>query len=116
LTHIIDYQQSHNMSINETWIDMAANVNIPVADSGIVKEYRGMPNNVTVKQADVLLMMHPLLPKLSLKDQRASTSYYLGKQSPDGPAMTFAIAAVVENQIAQSGVAAFTYELAAQEP
>jgi hypothetical protein len=116
LTHIIDYQQSHNMPINETWIDMAANVNIPIADSGIVKEYRGMPNNVTVKQADVLLMMHPLLPKLSLKDQRASTSYYLGKQSPDGPAMTSAIAAVLENQIAQSGVAAFTYELAAQEP
>jgi hypothetical protein len=96
---------------------MAANVNIPRAASGIIKEYRGMLNNPIVKQADIQLLVHPLdLSTISLKDQRASATYYHGKQTPDGPAMTYAIEAIAENQIASSGVAAFMLERQATEP
>jgi hypothetical protein len=113
----IDYQRAHGLPVNETWIEMATNVNVPRASSGIIKEYQDMLNNVTVKQADLQLLIHPINPPwLSLKEQRASATYYYEKQAPDGPAMTYAIEAIVENQIAKSGVAAHTLELQAQEP
>jgi len=43
-------------------------------------------------------------------------AYYNQKQAEDGPAMTFAIAAIAENLVAASGCSAFTYELQSRFP
>ena len=74
-----------------------------------------MLNNVTVKQADVTLLIHPLNWG-SLDEQWQNLAYYDQKQSPDGPAMTHAISTVAMNRIAKSGCSAFTRQLKAQLP
>jgi hypothetical protein len=108
LTEITKYQKKNGLPVNETWVDMAAKVNIPKAKSGITLEYEGMTNNVTVKQADVLLMgLRLKLPNYTLKEQRQDFLYYDQKQSPDGPAMTDTISAMVMNKIGASGCSAF---------
>jgi hypothetical protein len=98
---------------------MANNVNIPRAASGITQEYFPMPNNITVKQADIALMSYPWHytgQNYTLENKRMDLAYYNQKQNPDGPAMTFAINAIVENQIAASGCAASTYHHKATTP
>jgi hypothetical protein len=115
LTQISKYQKRIGLPTNDTWVDMAAKVNIPKADSGITLEYEGMLNNASVKQADVTLMIYPLnFPNYSLKEQLEDLSYYDGKQSPDGPAMTHAISAIAMNRIASSGCSAFSRQVKAQ--
>jgi hypothetical protein len=96
---------------------MANNVNIPRAASRITLEYEGMLNNVTVKQADVILFSHPLSPKnYTLDTARKDLDYYMQKQTSDGPAMTYAIAAIAENRVAKSGCAAVTFDMQARLP
>lgn len=97
---------------------MANNVNVPRAASGITREYENMPNNITVKQADVALMSYPwsYTQDYSLEQKRTDLEFYTQKQNPDGPAMTYAINAIVENRIAESGCAAYTYHHKATMP
>ena len=116
LNTIIDLQAQYGLYINSTWVDMANNVNMPRAKSGITKEFQTMMNNVTVKQADVILRIFPLSPTqdYTLRDQKMDQEYYIQKQTSDGPAMTFAIASVDENKIAEGGCATFTYDLQAR--
>jgi hypothetical protein len=116
MNSIIKYQEKHNIPVNETWKDMAQNVNIPRAQSGITMEYDGMLNNVTVKQADVTLISFPLTPSqdYTLERQRQDLEYYNQKQTPDGPAMTSAIAAININRISATGCGTFTADLQAR--
>jgi hypothetical protein len=117
LDKTIRLQIEYGIPVNQTWVDMANNVNIPRAASGITLEYEDMLNNVTVKQADVLLFTHHLSPKnYTLDTARKDLDYYTQKQNPDGPAMTYAIAAIDENQVAKSGCAAFTFDMQARLP
>ncbi|TVY34825.1 Acid trehalase [Lachnellula subtilissima] len=82
---VVSYQEANNIPVNETWRDMADNVNIPKADSGIILEYENMPNNVNIKQADVNLI-NLLNPKwYDLKTAQLNHAYYIQKESPDGP-------------------------------
>jgi hypothetical protein len=117
LDKTIRLQREYGIPVNETWVDMANNLNIPLAASGITREYEGMLNNVTVKQADVLLITSHLSSKnYSLDTARKDVDYYTQKQTPDGPAMTYDIAAIDENQVAKSGCAAFTFDMQARLP
>jgi len=118
LHKIIEYQQTNGLSVNETWIDMANNVNIPRASSGITAEYRGMKNNATVKQADVVLLPHLLgfNEDYPLDVARKDVAYYSQKQTPDGPAMTHAVEAIAESLVAESGTAAYIMDLQAKLP
>ncbi|TVY51212.1 Acid trehalase, partial [Lachnellula cervina] len=113
---VISYQEANDILVNETWRDMADNVNIPKADSGITLEFENMPNNVNIKQADVNLI-NLLNPKwYDLKTAQLNHAYYIQKESPDGPAMTNAINAINENQIASSGCGAFPRHIEALIP
>ncbi|KAE9377055.1 carbohydrate-binding module family 32 protein, partial [Stipitochalara longipes BDJ] len=111
---ISKYQEKRGLSVNETWMHKANHVNIHKAPSGITLEYEDMPNNATVKQADVIMMNHPLNYKVSLQEQRDNLAYYDQKLSPDGPAMTHAISAIDTNRVAKSGCSAFTRQYKAQ--
>jgi hypothetical protein len=113
---IIKFQKLHDMEVNETWVDMANNVNLPRAASGITEEFEAMQDNVTVKQADVSLLVYPLAwrKNYTLDDKIRDLAYYSQKQTPDGPAMTYAIAAISENLVSSTGCAAFIYDLQAR--
>jgi hypothetical protein len=115
---IIGLQKQYGFKINTTWADMAINVNVPRAKSGITMEFQTMMNNITVKQADVILRIFPLSPteNYTLNDKMMDLAYYLQKQTADGPGMTFAIAAIAENLVSKSGCATFTWDLQARIP
>lgn len=118
LHQITALQETYGEKVNQTWVDMANNVNVPRTASGITREYEGMPNSITVKQADVPLIAYPWhnTQNYSLEQKRKDLAYYTQKQNPDGPAMTYAINAIVENQIAESGCGASTYHHKATIP
>jgi hypothetical protein len=100
---------------NATWTDRAAKMRLPINDdAGIIVEYTGMNGSVQVKQADVVLvddLLHYPNP-YSL----ANLDYYAGKQSLDGPAMTYSSFAVVANEVSPSGCSALTYNLYSSSP
>lgn len=100
---------------NATWTDRAAKMRLPINDNaGIIVEYTGMNGSVQVKQADVVLvddLLHYPNP-YSL----ANLDYYAGKQSLDGPAMTYSSFAVVANEVSPSGCSALTYNLYSSSP
>ncbi|TVY73530.1 Cell wall acid trehalase [Lachnellula suecica] len=111
------YQEENNLAVNETWKSMAQSLNIPKSAAGITLEYDGMFSNATIKQADVSLMaLQHLGDWYSLEDMRRDLEYYSQKQSPDGPAMTGAILAIVENQVASSGCATWSRDIEARLP
>lgn len=100
---------------NATWTDRAAKMRLPINDkAGIIVEYTGMNGSVQVKQADVVLvddLLHYPNP-YSL----ANLDYYAGKQSLDGPAMTYSSFAVVANEVSPSGCSALTYNIYSSSP
>jgi trehalose/maltose hydrolase-like predicted phosphorylase len=100
---------------NSTWTDRAAKMRLPINNNaGIIVEYTGMNGSVQVKQADVVLvddLLHYPNP-YSL----ANLDYYAGKQSLDGPAMTYSSFAVVANEVSPSGCSALTYNLYSSSP
>ncbi|TGO26321.1 hypothetical protein BPAE_0062g00420 [Botrytis paeoniae] len=116
MNSIISIKKEYNETIPPTWLDIAENITIPVSSSGITLEYEDMPSNITVKQADVTLMLHPLsLPESSkpinytLERKQADLQYYTQKQSLHGPAMTFAINTIATLRYGRSGCSASTY-------
>ncbi|KAI9644695.1 alpha,alpha-trehalase ath1 [Ciborinia camelliae] len=116
MNSIISIKRQYNETIPSTWLDIAENITIPVSSSGITLEYEEMPSNITVKQADVTLLHHPLsLPESSkainytLERKQADLQYYTQKQSLHGPAMTFAINTIATLRYALSGCSASTY-------
>lgn len=112
-------QAKYGEPVNQTWIDMANNLNIPYdLTSGITREYAGMSNGITVKQADISLISYPwhYTQNYSLEQKRRDLDYYTQKQNPDGPAMTYAINTIVESLVAAEGCSAFTYHRWATTP
>lgn len=110
-----EFRAQFGRPINETWASQAANILIPV-DTGadIIIEYQSMNGTVSVKQADVILIDDLLdYPNnYSLSD----LDYYAGKQSLDGPGMTYSSFGIVANEISPSGCSSYTYHLQGQEP
>jgi trehalose/maltose hydrolase-like predicted phosphorylase len=100
---------------NDSWTDKATNMRLPVNEkAGIIVEYAGMNGSVEVKQADVVLiddLLHYPNP-YSL----ANLDYYAGKQSLDGPAMTYSSFAVVASEVSPSGCSALTYNMYSSSP
>ncbi|KAI9825953.1 MAG: hypothetical protein M1826_006844 [Phylliscum demangeonii] len=112
------FRQLYGQPINDTWTQIANNVAIPYDHSGITIEYDGMNNSVPVKQADIVLNTYPLDYRSNYSAQQSlnDLDYYAGKQSPDGPAMTYGILSIIANQVSPSGCSAYTYALDAFEP
>lgn len=112
------FRQLYGYAENETWNDMALNIGIPYDDSGITIQYLGMNNSVPIKQANVVLNTYPLNYKNNYTEEQslADLDYYAGKQSPDGPAMTYGILSIIANKVSPSGCSAYTYALNSFEP
>lgn len=103
------------MPQNKTWANISSLINIPIDKSaGIILEYQGMNGSIQVKQADVVLVDDFLdYPNpYSLSD----LDYYAGKQSPNGPGMTYGVFSTIANAISPSGCSSFTYHLYSSKP
>lgn len=130
LTYANDFREKFGMERNQTWTEMAENV-LLIRENDVTLEYTTMNNSVLVKQADVVLNTYPLdytmdypissalndldyvsaLSGQSLTRNMviANRKQYALKQSPDGPAMTYAIFSIVANEVSPSGCSGYTY-------
>ena len=120
LTRANMFRSMFGMPENATWTQQAQNVVVSRDNSAdLTLEYTSMNGSIEVKQADVVLNTYPLdyigdhyAPKDSLSD----LDYYAGRQSPNGPAMTYAIFSIIANEVSPSGCAAFTYQQYSENP
>lgn len=99
------------------WADVERRIFIPFnADAGIVPEYARMNGSVEIKQADVVLLNYPLEFRLSEAQALNDLDFYARAQSPDGPAMTWAMFAIGALELSPHGCAAWTYFSYASQP
>ncbi len=104
---------------DDTWKAQAENIFIDRnADAGIILEYTGMTGSISVKQADVILDTFPLnyQRNYTAKNSLSDLEYYAGRQSLNGPGMTYMIFSVAFSQVAPSGCASYTYQQYSEEP
>ncbi|KAJ6012559.1 hypothetical protein N7522_002914 [Penicillium canescens] len=106
LSYANAFRQQLGIETNSTWDEMAANV-LVLRENGVTLEFTTMNGSAVVKQADVILDTYPL--DYATQDPLNDLDYYANKQSPDGPAMTWAIFSIVANEISPSGCSAYTY-------
>ncbi|KAJ6033638.1 uncharacterized protein N7446_008070 [Penicillium canescens] len=106
LSYANAFRQQFGIETNSTWDEMAANV-LVLRENGVTLEFTTMNGSAVVKQADVILDTYPL--DYATQDPLNDLDYYANKQSPDGPAMTWAIFSIVANEISPSGCSAYTY-------
>ena len=119
LTNANTFRALFNQEPNTTYTDIASNIFIdknPEVD--IINEYTGMNGSISVKQADVVLVTFPLnyRTNYTLSNSRSDLSYYAGKQSLEGPGMTYAIFSIVASLVDQSGCSAYTYQQYSSQP
>ncbi|KAJ5296470.1 uncharacterized protein N7443_007363 [Penicillium atrosanguineum] len=106
------FRQQFGLEENSTWDQMADNV-LVIRENDVTLEFTTMNGSAVVKQADVVLNTYPLdyTSNYSTQDSLNDLDYYANKQSPDGPAMTWAIFSIVANEVSPSGCSAYTYGL-----
>ena len=113
------FRQMFGMPTNSTFAEVASNVLISRnTDAGIIDEYTGMNGSIAVKQADVVLDIFPLnfQKNYTYKDGLKDLEFYAGKQSLDGPGMTYAIFSIVASAVDPSGCSAYTYQQYSEQP
>ncbi|KAI7313315.1 glycoside hydrolase family 65 protein [Hortaea werneckii] len=110
-----DLRQRMGMVQIDAWNNISYLMEIPVdQNADIIKEYETMNNTISVKQADVILVDDFLdYPNPYTNND---LDYYAGKQSPDGPAMTYGVFSVVANRFSPSGCSSYTYDLYGTQP
>ena len=104
---------------NSTFTDIASNIFISRdASAGIIDEYTGMNGSISVKQADVVLDTFPLNYQVNYtaQDSLNDLNYYAGKQSLNGPGMTYAIFSIVASAVEPSGCSSYTYQQYSEQP
>ncbi|KAH7139299.1 acid trehalase [Dendryphion nanum] len=100
---------------NKNWTNIANRITVPYdKKAGIILEYKNMPGDISVKQADIVLI-DDLLHTHS-KYSLANLDYYAAKQSLNGPGMTYGVFSIVSNEISPSGCSAYTYDLWSSQP
>ncbi|KAI4202130.1 MAG: hypothetical protein LQ350_002797 [Teloschistes chrysophthalmus] len=107
------------MSSNTTFEEQAANIFISrTSEAGIIDEYTGMNGSISVKQADVVLNIFPLnyQDKYTPTDRFNDLTYYAGKQSLNGPGMTYAIFSIAASEVDPSGCSSYTYQQYSENP
>ncbi|KAI5843591.1 glycosyl hydrolase family 65 central catalytic domain-containing protein [Tricharina praecox] len=99
------------------WADVETNMFIPYnTEAQIIPEYAQMNGSVEIKQADVVLINYPLEFRLNESQALNDLDFYARAQSPDGPAMTWAIFAISALDLSPRGCASWTYFLYASQP
>lgn len=107
------------ISPNATFEEQAANIFISRnGDAGIINEYSAMNGSISVKQADVVLDIFPLnyLNNYTATDRFNDLTYYAGKQSLNGPGMTYAIFSIAASEVDPSGCSSYTYQQYSENP
>ncbi len=125
------------ISTPTNWSLISKDIEIPRSEhDNLTLEYEGMDGTIQIKQASVILINYPLgwnmnerqarndltfvrrnLDSSSSGDRNAHESLqYAAANSPDGPAMTWAMYAINEAQLQEQGCAAYTYLLCAYQP
>ncbi|KAJ5961169.1 uncharacterized protein N7479_008319 [Penicillium vulpinum] len=117
LRHANLFRQQFGLEENATWDEMADNV-LVLRENEITLEFTTMNGSAAVKQADVVMVTYPLgyTSNYTSQDSLNDLDYYAAKQSADGPAMTWAIFAVVASEMAPSGCSAYTYAQYSYKP
>ena len=113
------FREMFGMPANTTYADIASNVFISRnEDAGIIDEYTGMNGTIAVKQADVVLDVFPLnyQQNYTYADGLKDLEFYAGKQSLDGPGMTYAIFSIVASAVDLAGCSAYTYQQYSEQP
>lgn len=118
-----------NIPIPRAWKDIAEAIPIPLnTDGNLIEEYTGMPGDIKIKQADVVLINYPLDYQISTQIARNNLEYvswsaerlkyytnwfvkYALRNSPTGPQMTWSTHSISEAQLQIAGCAAYTYLL-----
>ena len=119
LTNANTFRQIFGMPTNATFAAIASNIFISRdGGAGIIDEYTGMNGSISVKQADVVLDTFPLnyQNNYSAQDSLNDLEYYAGKQSLNGPGMTYAIFSIVASAVETSGCASYTYQQYSEQP
>ncbi|KAL9128350.1 MAG: hypothetical protein Q9217_002954 [Psora testacea] len=113
------FRQMFGKDANHTYEDIASNIFIDRnGDAGIINEYTGMNGSISVKQADVILVTFPLnyQQNYTAQDSLNDLEYYAGKQSLNGPGMTYAISSIVASAVDVAGCSSYTYQQYSEQP
>ena len=117
LTLINELRKQFGMAPNDTWSLQAKAIEIPFSsDADIFLEYSGMNGSIVVKQADVALIDDSGFIAYPNQYSLADLNYYAGKQTLNGPGMTFGVFSVVASRFEPSGCSAYTYDLYGSQP
>ena len=119
LTNANMFRQMFGMSADAKFEEIAANIFISRdSGAGIIDEYTGMNGSIAVKQADVVLDTFPLnyQNNYTAQDSLNDLEFYAGKQSLDGPGMTYAIFSIVASAVDQAGCSSYTYQQYSEQP
>lgn len=82
------YREMFNSASNNHWNSQASDIEIPSnKEAGIHLEFTGMNGSIEVKQADVILLYDLLGVSSSYRTN--DLDFYAGRQSLDGPGMTY---------------------------
>lgn len=111
----IAFREYFGLPVNETWEEQNDKIEVPIdAQADLILEYTGMNGTISVKQADVVLIDDLL--NYPNNYSLADLDYYAGKQSEDGPGMTYSVFSKVANRFSLSGCSAYTYFLYGSNP
>jgi hypothetical protein len=77
-----NFRRESGLKIPPTWDSIAAAMEIPYSDSGIILEFEGFEDTSVIKQADVILMDYPLNYRRNFSDaQRLAVMDYVSRSS-----------------------------------
>ena len=113
------FRQMFGKDANATYDDIANNIFVDRnGEAGIINEYTGMNGSISVKQADVVLDTFPLnyQKNYTAQDSLKDLQYYAGKQSLNGPGMTYAIFSIVASAVDDAGCSSYTYQQYSEQP
>lgn len=119
LTNANMFREMFGISPNSTFSDIASHIFISRdSGAGIIDEYTGMNGSISVKQADVVLDTFPLnyQNNYTAQDSLNDLEYYAGKQSLNGPGMTYAIFSIVASAVDTAGCSSYTYQQYSEQP
>lgn len=110
-----NFRTNFQLGLNDAAANQSSKIEVPVLEeANLILEYATMNGSISVKQADVVLvddfLAYPNPYSLSDLD------YYAGKQSPNGPGMTYGVFSIVANAFSPSGCSAYTYDVYASHP
>ncbi|MBK9984977.1 MAG: glycoside hydrolase family 65 protein [Saprospiraceae bacterium] len=95
---------------NADWKEVADNIPILKFPDGTTKE-NATYDGVTIKQADAVLLSYPLEIITDASDIQRDLNYYTPRNSPEGPAMSFAISSILYNRLGKVKEAADIFSL-----